>query len=201
MDDKEQESCIAHQHMSHFSDSKHQNKVVDDMTVNIGTKFDWSNSLYKEDQDIAIDGTICVDKICAEHDSAARNQVQAVNNLVISTQRTGDTYDVENMSDKQRTIVYAVVDTVIKFLNNGPKYRPMRANVIGCGGTGKSFIVNTIISMVRKLTCSIGTVHIAVSSGATTFNVQGSTIHNLLQVRMSNLEKGIPENTMARLLE
>ena len=86
-------------------------------------------------------------------------------------------------------MVYNAVDTVIKFLNNDPSYKPMRATIMGSAGTGKSFIINTIISMARKLTGSNETVQIAEPSGAAAFNVQGSTIHNLLGVRVTNPEK------------
>ena len=65
------------------------------------------------------------------------------------------------MSNKQKNIVYDAVDTVMKFLNNDPDYKPLRATIMGSGGTGKYFIINTIISMVRTLTCSNNTVQIA----------------------------------------
>ena len=52
MDEEEQEACIAHQHVTPFSDNKHHNKVIDGMTVDIGTKFDWSKTLYKKMPDI-----------------------------------------------------------------------------------------------------------------------------------------------------
>ena len=38
MDEEEQEAYIAHQHVSHFSDNKHHNKVIDGMTVDIGAQ-------------------------------------------------------------------------------------------------------------------------------------------------------------------
>jgi hypothetical protein len=105
------------------------------------------------------------------------------------------------MSDKQNTIVYNAINTIIKFLNNDPTYKPMRATIMGSRGMGKSFIINTIISMVRSLTGSNDTVQIAAPSGAAAFNVQGSTIHNLLGVRVTNPEKGLMEITKSRLLE
>ena len=201
MDEEEREACIAHQHVTHFSDNKHHNKVIDGMTVDIGTKFDWSETLYKEKRQVSVDGTLWVDKIRSEHASAVKEQADAVDNLVIPTQRNGDEYDAEQMSDEQKAIVYNAVDAVIKFLNNDPSYKPMRATIMGSAGTGKSFIINTIISMVRKLTCSNDTVQIAAPSGAAAFNVQGSTIHNLLGVRVANPEKGLTENTKSQLLE
>ena len=201
MDEEEREAYIAHQHVTHFSDNKYHNKVVDGMTVDIGANFDWSESLYKEKREVTVDGTLWVDKIRAEHDSAVKDQAQAVDNLVIPTQRNGDEYDAEEMSEEQKVIVYNAVDTVIKFLNNDTTYKPMRATIMGSAGTGKSFIINTIISMVRSLTGSNDTVQIAAPSGAAAFNVQGSTIHNLLGVRVTNPEKGVTENTKSRLLE
>ena len=130
-----------------------------------------------------------------------KDQAQAIDNLVIPTQRKGDAYDVEKMYGKQKVTVYKAVDTVIKFLNNDPTYKPMRATIMGIGGAGKSFIINTIISMVRLLTGSNNTIQIAAPLGAAAFNVQCSTIHNLLGVRVTNPEKGIPETTRSRLLK
>ena len=97
--------------------------------------------------------------------------------------------------------VYAALDTVIKFLTNNTGYKPMRATVMGSGGTGKSFIINTIIDMVRTLTSSNDTIQIAPTSGAPAFNIQCSTIHNLLGVRVTNPEKGLTDSTKSRLLE
>ena len=201
MDEEEREAYIAHQQVTHFSDNRHNSNVIDGMTVDIGTDFDWSQTLYKEKRQVTVDGTLWVDKIRSEHDSALKEQADSVDNLVIPKQRNGDEYDAEQMSDEQKAIVYSAVDTVIKFLNNDPSYKPMRATIMGSAGTGKSFIINTIISMVRKLTGSNDTVQIAAPSGAAAFNVQGSTIHNLLGVRVTNPEKGLTDNTKARLLE
>ncbi len=40
MDDEERDAYIAHQNVSHFTDGKHPNKVIDGMTVDIVTNFD-----------------------------------------------------------------------------------------------------------------------------------------------------------------
>jgi hypothetical protein len=54
MDEEEREAYIAHQNMTHFSGNKHHNKVMYGMTVDIGTNFDWSESLYKEKQEVTM---------------------------------------------------------------------------------------------------------------------------------------------------
>ena len=77
-----------------------------------------------------MDVTQWVDKIHSEHNSAVREQAEAVDKLVIPKQRNGDEYDAEQMSDEQKAIVYNAVDTVIKFLNNDPLYKPMRVTIM-----------------------------------------------------------------------
>ncbi len=84
------------------------------------------------------------------------------------------------MSDEQKVIVYNTFNTIIRFLNNDPTYKPTRVTIMGSRGTGKLFIINTISSMVWCLAGSNETVQISAPSGAAAFNVQGSTIHNLL---------------------
>ena len=48
MDEEEREAYIAHQQVTHFSDNKHHSNVIDGMTFDIGTKFNWSQTLYKK---------------------------------------------------------------------------------------------------------------------------------------------------------
>ena len=74
MDEEEQEACIAHQHVTHFSDNKHHNNVIDGMTVDTGTQFDWSETLYEGKRQVSVHCTLWVDKIRSQHDSAVRNR-------------------------------------------------------------------------------------------------------------------------------
>ncbi len=83
----------------------------------------------------------------------------------------------------------AAIDTIVKFLKNNKKYKPLQATVMGCGGTGKSFIINTIISIVRNKTQMNDTVKVGAPSGAAAYNVQGSTLHRLLGISVSRPEE------------
>ena len=60
---------------------------------------------------------------------------------------------------------------------------------MGGGGTGKSFIINTIISIVRKMTNANDTAQVAARTGAAAYNVQGCTLHQLLKVTPKQAEK------------
>ena len=60
--------------------------------------------------------------------------------------------------------------------------KPLRATIIGCGGTGKSHIVNTLISIVRRYTNCNDTIRVAAPTGGTAYNVGGCTIHRCLNL-------------------
>jgi hypothetical protein len=72
--------------------------------------------------------------------------------IEIPKQKDGSKYSLKNLSKQQQAVVIASIDTIVKFLENNKKYKPLQATVMRCGGTGKSFIINTIISIVRNMT-------------------------------------------------
>jgi hypothetical protein len=51
--------------------------------------------------------------------------------------------------------VIAAIDTIVKFLKNDKKYKPLQATVMRCGGTGKSFIINTCSPRSKSLSLNI----------------------------------------------
>ena len=68
MDEDERDAYVSHQHVSHFSDNKHHNKVIDGMTVDIGTNHDWSDSGYRERRETKVEGGDWVDQIRAQQE-------------------------------------------------------------------------------------------------------------------------------------
>jgi hypothetical protein len=106
----------------------------------------------------------------------------------IPKQKDGSIYSLKNLSKQQQAVVISAVDTIVKFLKNDKKYKPLQATVMGCGGTGKSFIINTIISIVRNMTQMNDTVKVGAPSGAAAYNVQSSTLHRLLRINVSRPE-------------
>ena len=200
MDEEEREMCIAHQHISHFSDNKFHDRDINGLTVDIGTDIDWTEKTFKERRRTCINGEDWVDDARSSHDSAIRSIASSSDDLVIPKRKDGSMYSVDN-APEQEQIVHAAVDTIVKFLNNDPTYKPMRATIMGCGGTGKSYIINTIIGLVRTLTSSNNTVQIAAPSGAAAFNVQGSTLHSLLSLGVAHPEKPLTELKKEKLKE
>ena len=101
----------------------------------------------------------------------------------------------------------ATIDTVWKFLTNDPKYEPLRATVMGAGGTGKSYLINTICTMIKELTQSNETVKVAAPSGGAAYNIGGCTVHRLLGIdvgtpwmKMNDKKRKILHDKLKRLL-
>ena len=120
--------------------------------------------------------------------------------LEIPKQKDGSKYSLKKLSKQQQAFVIASIDTIVKFLKNDKKYKPLQATVMGCGQTGKSFIINTIIS-VRNMTQMNDTVKVGAPSGAAAYNVQGSTLHRLLRINVSRPEEKVTGTVLENLQE
>ena len=192
MDDEEREQYLAHLHATNFTDANQPDNRIDGMEVNIGEDVDWTEQRFEEERDIRIQGEDWMQYTRENYYHAMSKQATSTKHLDIPLAKNGRRYSVMGNSE-QLQIVDRVVDTVIKFLTNDPTYQPLRATIMGCGGTGKSYVINTIISKIRKLTSCNNSVQISAPSGAAAYNVQGSTIHRLLQVAVRNPEKSLSD--------
>jgi hypothetical protein len=137
---------------------------------------------FKESRSTTIEGKESVEQITKQYynDSKDHNTIQ------IPAQKDESDYTLDALSEQQQAVVLALIDTIVKFLNNDTKYKSLRANVMGCGGTGKSFIINTIISIVQKMAQQNDTIQVGAPTLLMTFYVQGSTLHHLLGINVSH---------------
>ncbi len=96
-------------------------------------------------------------------------------------------------------MVFAVIHTIIKFLKNFNAYVPNHATIMGCGGTGTYYIINTILTIIRNMSGSNATSLIGAPSGAAAFNVQRSTLHHLLGIGVSRPDDNITQKVQDKL--
>ena len=62
------------------------------------------------------------------------------------------------------------------------EFKPLRMTVLGQAGTGKSRLINTLVSVIRKMFQSNDSVHVAAPTGAAAHSVNGQTIHRIFSV-------------------
>eukprot|EP00975_Prorocentrum_lima_P049794 10419697-Prorocentrum_lima.AAC.1 len=136
--------------------------------VDIGIDYDWSVSSFKGERDTTADGEVYTQQL---REDCKQLELTNANNLSIPRRSDGSKYSLDILSDEQKIIVLATIDTVVKFLTNDDDYEPLRATVVGCGGCGKSLIINTIITIIRELTNCNSSVKVAAPSGSAAYNV------------------------------
>jgi hypothetical protein len=64
---------------------------------------------------------------------------------------------------------------------------------------GKSFIINTIVSYMRRMFDDNGVVHVVASTVMTSFNVLGETLDMFAGLDWRNTKKGMTNSTMEKL--
>jgi hypothetical protein len=96
----------------------------------------------------------------------------------------GSEYMICNLFDDQKVILATVLKTLHDWitLEDKTKFKPLRMILNGGGGTGKSVFINTLVTVMRKIFDNDGVVHITAPTGAAAFNVNGETIHRLLEI-------------------
>jgi hypothetical protein len=136
-------------HGSHLSDNKLLNKNMNNITVDIEKNKDWSLSDYKRRRLTTIDGKKYLNQTANMYYNS-NDSDGTDNTLKIPKTKNGKEYSIESMAPEQKNVVLAVIHTIIKFLKNNKTYVPIRATIMGCGGTEKSYIINTILTIIRK---------------------------------------------------
>jgi hypothetical protein len=61
--------------------------------------------------------------------------------------------------------------------------------VVGCAGTGKSILINTVVGYIRKIFQDNNSVIVAAPTGAAAHNVGGQTLHRALKIGIGTHKK------------
>lgn len=187
LDPEEMENLLHWEHSRHLSDKKgaRLDDHVLDMRVDLGIDHDWSKTHFQ--------GQRSPDRLPPEEYVKYLKDVfygesssSSPEPLLIPKRPDGDEYLLSHLNPQQQTVVICALEAVIKFLTNDESYRPLRATIMGCGGTGKSYIINTLIAMVRRYTRRNDTIRVAAPSGGAAYNVGGCTLHRCLKLSVDS---------------
>ena len=89
--------------------------------------------------------------------------------------------NIDCLMDDQKMVVGIVMQKLHEFMTSTSlcDFKPLRMTVMGAGGTGKSVIVNTIVTLTRKMFNLDGVAKVAAPTGSAAFNIGGETLHHL----------------------
>ena len=110
----------------------------------------------------------------------------------------GSEYEIDGLYPDQQEIVALVLNKIKEFMEckDMSNFKPLRLIINGAGGSGKSVIINTIVTAIRRMFDSDDVVKVVAPTGTAAFNVHGQTFHHMLGNRVAQ-SSYIP-NTMSK---
>jgi PIF1-like helicase len=106
--------------------------------------------------------------------------------LRLPTKFNGETFELLNAShDQQPILSYILAKFRLWFDNiNNPDFRPVpiRLTIAGVAGSGKSFLLNTLVTAIRRMFGTTDSVMVMAPTGEAAYNAGGTTVHHSLQV-------------------
>ena len=112
----------------------------------------------------------------------------------------GNTYRIHDLNGDQRQVLGYILREIKRYIEDPKSFKPIRMKVIGKAGSGKSFVINTLVSVVRKMFQSNTICHVVAPTGVSAFNAGGSTIHHTFHTFKGNMEdQDISDNILKKM--
>jgi hypothetical protein len=132
------------------------------------------------------------------------------NCLQIPKKKIGDEYKLQDLNEGQFKIAYVILKKIKEWLRlatattaQKKKFKPLRMTIMGCGGTGKSVLINTLVTCIRKIFDDNDSVFVTAPTGAAAYNVGGSTIHREFKINVRDVPgySTLSDNTKNELMK
>jgi len=188
--------------MTSFNTSANLTVIINGMEYNRGISYDWS----KPTKYVSPKHTKCINQTSTRLLTATNNYIPKppdsedkhhlwlcktieafqmrydINaedgKIHLPMKNDGTTYSLEEAKQEQRQILFHVFDTLRKWIDKHPNYKPLHRIVSGGGGTGKSYLIHQITTVIRKMFGRNDTVETAAFTGSAAYNIGGKTIHS-----------------------
>ena len=102
----------------------------------------------------------------------------------------GGYYEIEDLYDDQKFAVETVMEKLKEWVETDDlsTFQPLRLTINGSGGCGKSVIINTIVTAIRRMFNLNNVVQVAAPTGTAAYNVGGKTLHNLMRMGVDKFD-------------
>jgi hypothetical protein len=110
--------------------------------------------------------------------------------LRLPVRDNGKLYTINGLYTDQKFVVATVMKTLRQWVTcrDLSKFKPLRMTINGSGGCGKSVIINTIVTVMRKMFKNNDVVKVAAPTGTAAFNVGGETLHRMIRMGVDKRE-------------
>ena len=115
-------------------------------------------------------------------------------------------YTTSCLYSDQKKIVSEVVAKLEEWItcDDLATFEPMRMTINGAGGSGKSVVINTLVTIFRRMFGTDDVIKVVAPTGTAAFNVGGETFHHMLGCKVTKGEYApntMQDYTRERLLE
>jgi len=131
--------------------------------------------------------------------------------LEVPLKSDGRRFELDDLLEDQRQIMTVILCKLREWLSHLDieddceigHFKPLRMTVMGAAGTGKSVLINTLVTVLRIMFDDNDVVRVAAPTGTAAFNVGGETLHRMFSIMveddMKNL-KGMSERSKKAML-
>ena len=102
------------------------------------------------------------------------------NDLYLPTKYDGTFYTIDQLKDDQKDIVAVILNTLKHFIEDdefNPEKQFLRMTITGVAGSGKSILINTIVTILRRIFQYNECIQVFAPTGSAAFAAGGETIH------------------------
>lgn len=124
----------------------------------------------------------------------------------LPVKNNGEYYEIKDLYDDQKFVVETIMKKLREWVETDDlsKFQPLRLTINGKGGSGKSVIIDTIVTAIRRMFHRNDVVQVAAPTGTAAFNVGGKTLHNLMHMGVDKFDykaESLSETARARLVK
>ena len=117
----------------------------------------------------------------------------------------GSAYDIDNLFDDQKDILLYVLSKLQQWVqdyeNNTNKFIPLRLTICGQAGSGKSVLIKTLVSILRKMFRRNDCCYVCAPTGSAAYQAGGQTIHSLFGIKSTNTSFQVTPTLQQKLLQ
>ena len=132
------------------------------------------------------------------------------NDLILPQRRTQqhtlEEYSIDDCRDDQKVVLSYILQYFKTWyeLDKTPEsleaFVPLRMTLCGVAGSGKSTLINTLVTAIRKITQKTNSVYVCGPTGSAAFNAGGETCNRLFGMKSRPQESKLPAEVLKALV-
>ena len=116
-------------------------------------------------------------------------------------------YDVNSCNESQKEIILLILKKLHEYVHfkasgdDSKKFEPLRMTIMGQAGTGKSYLINTLVSITRTMFQDNDVIITTGPTGAAANNVNGKTMHSMFGINFKCPQNQMSQKVRKRLMK